>query len=98
MEESEVDLLKAPGRKGDKCPNLYFSLSSHTTHRHHEQSSAASEYMAITAQPTILYTNLLRSGHLQPIDRRVVPHLCHSTSTGRSIATTGSVKSSDACC
>jgi len=31
MEESEVDLLKAPGRKGDKCPNLYFSLSSPTT-------------------------------------------------------------------
>eukprot|EP00956_Cyclotella_meneghiniana_P034759 scaffold108021_cov55-Cyclotella_meneghiniana.AAC.1 len=31
MEESEGDLLKAPGRKGDKCPNLYFSLSSPTT-------------------------------------------------------------------
>ena len=97
MEESEVDLLKAPGRMVHKCPNLYFSLSSHTTHRHHEQSSAASEYMAITAQPTILHTNRLRTGHLQPIDPRVVSHLCRSTPTGPSISSAGSAKSFDAC-
>ena len=97
MEESEVDLLKAPGRMVHKCPNLYFSLSSHHTHRHHEQSSASSKYMAITAQPTILHSHRLWSGHLQPIDRPVVPRLCRSSTTGHSISTAGSAESSDAC-